>query len=152
MGKDTDLDKVSLCLSRRDASSYCVMTHSGQSGTSRDVYIRSNFQIDLSGPACASFDAPWWEEHNGVLNFQFQVNVVCKKMDFFLKWPFFIKRHLKNKPMTLIPLKKLQRHCIDYLFFFRLWFSLNRSQSIADFFKQSPLGEYWICSGPCFLT
>ena len=61
--KDREATLAPLCLSRRDAST--DMQHDIL-GSSRDLDLRSNFQLDLLRATCVSFEPPWLGEHDAV--------------------------------------------------------------------------------------
>ena len=57
------MQMVSLCLSCQDAST--DMQHD-LSGSSRDLDLRSKFEIDLTRSTCTCFDASRREKHDGI--------------------------------------------------------------------------------------
>ena len=85
-----DMKVVLMCLSRQYASTYM------QFGSSRDLDLRSNFDLDLSSTFYTCFDASWQGEHDGVkiiaLSFS-NTEVVIEKL-FRSKIPFLTFRDL----------------------------------------------------------
>ena len=61
--EDREAKLAPLCLSLRDASN--DMQHD-ITGSSRDLDLRSNFQLDLLRSSCMSFELPWCGEHDAV--------------------------------------------------------------------------------------
>ena len=94
LGRARDMKVVSMCLSRQYASTDM------QLGSSRDLDLRSNFDLDLSRSCYTCFDAPWRGKHDGVkiiaLSFQTQKlslkTVSLKNAVFDLSWPLTLKR------------------------------------------------------------
>ena len=94
LGRARDMKVVSMCLSRQYASTDM------QLGSSRDLDLRSNFDLELSRSCYTCFDAPWRGKHDGVkiiaLSFQTQKlslkTVSLKNAVFDLSWPLTLKR------------------------------------------------------------
>ena len=90
-----DMKVVSMCFSRQYASTDM------QLGSSRDLELRSNFDLDLSRSCYTCFDASWWSKHDGVkiiaLSFQTHLSyhwktVSLKNAVFDISWPLTLKR------------------------------------------------------------
>ena len=89
-----DMKVVSMCLSRQYASTDM------QFGSSRDLDLRSNFDLDLSRSCYTCFDASWRGKHDGIkiidLSFQTQKlslkTFSLKNAVFDLSWPLTLKR------------------------------------------------------------
>ena len=89
-----DMKVVSMCLSRQHASTDM------QLGSSRDLELRSNFDLDLSRSCYTCFDASWRAKHDGVkiisLSFQTQKlsleNCFAQNAVFDHSWPLTLKQ------------------------------------------------------------
>ena len=92
--RDRALGMILKCLSCTDASTDSNMTYLAPHGTSRDLDLRSNSDIDLLRSKCTYFDASWREEHDTakIMSLAFSVQKLfciffAKKWYFVLYWP-----------------------------------------------------------------
>ena len=121
-----DMKVVSMCLSRQYASTDL------QLGSSRDLDLRSNFDLDFSRSCYTCFDASWWDKHDGVkiiaLSFQTQ-KLSLKKLFrsknavFDLSWPLTLKTVDLRWHLTSPQWKSVSRAIFCFFWIWRSYYS-----------------------------